>query len=800
MKRMKKNDLYAIALTVVALVGCTAENDLAEAPPVVTPEKAEVPILFSSNRSVATRSDITGAEAAELLGNKFVVSGYKGSSTASLGSTPGSSIVFDNYLVEYAENTAYTTQSNTRNWEYVGKGRIKHAVDNGVTQQAIKYWDYSQQQYDFIAWSTGKKTAIYDEDTTPGDGEVLVSAITPNTATGATGVAYTFQGKAKDLTDCYIADLVTVKKDDYGDDPVTIRFRSLGSKVRIGIYETIPGYSVRDVKFYSAANTALLPEDDPTEGAANAAKNVTPKLFTTTANDIYTEGTYTIYYPTVDVESNADNNQAHIKFAGTGDQSTTVEFGNLKYTIAEDGEKTAGAVFLGRSSNTASFAGEAEGNYYTQYLPNESGTNLNLRVNYTLESIDGSGEIINVKGASAQVPLIYTQWKAGYAYTYLFKISDRTNGHTGKYDPTQPDDTSVNSDPAGLYPITFDAVVVNAEEDKTQETITLVSTPSITTYQQGSNVVNNNEYTTVNDIYVTVNDGGSTQTLTGKAKLYTLPVGTYTEADVVDALSMQEDDAATGTVKGRSGLVLTEATSTLVDEVEYGVDGNVITLTAGQALRFTPAAGKNYAFVYEKTPSTNTEEKYEPVNVAEGASVRGYYRYGLKNAPAGDVKKGVKYFLNKTSGMQTVFLGQSVGNLYLDATGSTVASGYAVTGTTYYYTIDGGMSYKAAYAVPYADFATAVLYTEASGVYTAKGEEVTTPAANTAYYYKETDGSYTYCVIYPQRTDGTPRLMIENTNNKVACAANEVAYSGMTYFDKFSKNDGVYYTKVIKVQ
>ena len=783
MKRMKKKDLYAIALTVVALVGCTAENDLAEAPPVVTPEKAEVPILFSSNRSVATRSDITGAEAAELLGNKFVVSGYKGSKSA----TPGS-IVFDNYLVEYAENTAYTTQSNTRNWEYVGKGRIKHAIDHGVTQQAIKYWDYSQQQYDFIAWSTGTKTAVYEG--TPAPGQVLVSAITPATATGTTAdparVAYTFQGKAADLTDCYIADLVTVKKDDYGDVPVTIRFRSLGSKVRIGIYETIPGYSVKDVQFYSAA-------------ASNDA-NVTPKLFTTTANDIYTEGTYTIYYPTVDVEANPDNNQAHIKFTGTGTQSTTVEFGNLKYTIAEDGEKTAGAVFLGRSSNTASFAGEAEGNYYTQYLPNESGTNLNLRVNYTLESIDGSGEIINVKGASAQVPLIYTQWKAGYAYTYLFKISDRTNGHTGKYDPTQPDDTSVNSDPAGLYPITFDAVVVNAEEDKTQETITLVSTPSITTYQQGSNVVNNNEYTTVKDIYVTVNDGGSTQTLTGKAKLYTLPVGTYTEADVVDALSMQEDDAATGTVKGRSGLVLTEATSTLVDKVEYGVDGNVITLTAGQALRFSPAAGKNYAFVYEKTKSTNTEEKYEPVNVAAGASVSGYYRYGLKNAPAGDVKKGVKYFLNKTSGMQTVFLGQSVGNLYLDDTGSTVASGYAVTGTTYYYTIDGGMSYKAAHVVAYADFATAELYTEAGGVYTAKGSEVTTPAANTAYYYKETDGSYTYCVIYPQRTDGTPRLMIENTNNKVACAANEVAYRGMTYFDKFSKNNGVYYTKVIKVQ
>ena len=786
---MRKNDFYAVALAALALTGCTAENDLAEGPPVVTPETAEVPIMFSSNRSVATRSDITGAAAADLLGKKFVVSGYKGPNSASPGS-----IVFDNYLVEYTENTAYTTQSNTRNWEYVGKGRIKHAIDNGVTQQSIKYWDYSQSQYDFIAWSTGSKTAVYEG--IPAGGEVLVSAITPDNATGDDGVAYTFQGKAADLTDCYIADLVTVKKAQYGEDPVTITFRSLGSKVRIGIYETIPGYSVRDVQFYSAA-------------ASNDAA-ATPKLFTTSANEIYTEGTYTIYYPTVDNESDADNNQAHIQFAGTGDQSTVVDFGALQYTIAEDGEKTPGSVFLGRSSNTASYAGEAEGNYYTQYLPNETGTNLNLRVNYTLESIDGSGETIVVKGATAQVPLIYTQWKAGYVYTYLFKISDRTNGHTGTYDPTKPDDTTVNSDPAGLYPITFDAVVVNAEEDKVQETITLVSTPSITTYQQGSNVVNNNEYTPGNDIFVTVNDGnaastpdlanGALQTLTGKATLYTLPAGTYTEADVVDALSLRDDDAAAGTVKGRSGLVLTEATSTLVDKVEYGVDGNAITLAADQALRFTPAAGTNYAFVYEKTASTSTEEKYEPVNVAAGASVSGYFRYGLKYAPAGDVQKDVKYFLNKTSGMQTVFLGQSVGNLYLDNTGTTIASGYAVTGTTYYYTTNGGMSYKAAHAVAYADFATTELYTEAGGVYTAKEAGVTTPADNTAYYFKESDGSYTYCVIYPQQTDGTPRLMIENINNKVACTAREIAYSGMTYFDKFSKNNGVYYTKVIKVQ
>ena len=792
--KTKKIYLFAALMAGMALTGCSSDEVIAEAPPVTPPVEEEIPIMFSSNKGNITRGDITGAAAANLLGKQFVVSGYKGPNTGNVGN-----MVFDNYVVKYAENTAHTTESNEANWEYVGQERIKHAIDHGVTQQAIKYWDYKQPQYDFIAWSTGTKTAIYEG--TPTTGEVLVSAIVP--ADKATA-AFTMQGSAADLTDCYIADLVTVKKADYGN-PVTIRFRSLGSKVRIGIYETVPGYSVKDVQFYDAAVTTQEAYD------ADTYTNATPKLFTTTANDIYTQGKYTIYYPTVDNPDNADNNQAHIKFEGTGTQSTIVNFGGLNYTIAEDGEKTAGRSFLGRSSNTASMAGNAEGNYYTAYLPNEGGTNLNLRVNYTLESIDGTGETIEVKGATATVPGIYAQWKAGYAYTYLFKISDKTNGYTGAYDPTQPDNIEVNSDPAGLFPITFDAVVVNEEEDATQETITLVSTPSITTYQEGSNVVNANEYEATGDIYVVVTDGKtdntpdlehtSVQKLTGKAALYIIPDG-KTEAEVVDALSMQDDDAETGTIKGRSGLVLEEATLKLLGRVNYGADGNAIIVGADKVARFTPTANTTYAFVYtKKDPTTPATEKFEPVTIPVGNSVNGYYRYGLKNAPGGDVQKGVQYFIDNQSPVEEVFLGQTVSNLYLDDKGETIASGYAKTGTTYYYTIDYGMNYKAAHNVEYAEFKDAVLYTFDGSGYTAKTD--VKPANNTAYYYKEDDDSYTYCVILPQQTNpaGGDRLKVANTDgNKVACGKNEKAIKGMPYFDKYTQNDGVYYTKVIKVQ
>ena len=769
---MKKINLLLIAAAGLFAASCVSDDLVTNTQdgPIV---ESESPILFGTTKKGMTRADVTGKDAAALLGNKFVVSGKKGDNTTAAGS-----IVFDNYLVEWAENTANTTESNSSNWEYVGKGRIKHAIDNGITAQTIKYWDYSKAQYDFIAWSTGAKTAIYEG--TPAAGEVLVSAIDPNATATA---AYTFTGTAADLSGCYISDLVTVKKENYGATPVQLSFRQLGTKVRIGIYETVPGYSVKDVKFYQTAGLLTNPGTEIT---------ATPALFTTTANDIYTEGTYTVTFPTVDATT-ADNNQAHVTFTGTGTQSTVVKWGGLNYTIAEDGEKI-GTEFLGRASNTASYAGDAASDYYVIFLPNETGTNLNLRVDFTLEATDGSGEEIFVKNAKAQVPSIYTTWKPGFAYTYLFKISDKTNGRTGVYDPTQPDGATVNSDPAGLYPITFDAVVVNAEEDATQETITTVMTPSITSYQKASTVVNADEYTANgNKIYVTVNEGDALVTLTGKAKLYTIPAG-KTEAEVVDALQMQDDDAATGTIKGRSGLVLTEvAAATLVDKVEFGADGNAISVATDQALRFTPTAATTYAFVYTKTAATpaNDVVKYQALNWANFATGQTKYRYDYKAPADNDAQKGVKYFKEDAGvyTMQTAFIGQGVSNLYLDATGTTIASGYAVTGTTYYYTTDNGMTYQAATNVAYADFATATLYKDPA-LTTAKTE--TTPVDGQAYY----DATGKYCVILPQQTTGWFEL--DETKYVVATETAEVV--GQTYFDKYTKNDGEYYVKVIKVQ
>ena len=100
----------------------------------------------------------------------------------------------------------------------------------------------------------------------------------------------------------------------------------------------------------------------------------------------------------------------------------------------------------------------------------------------------------------------------------------------------------------------------------------------------------------------------------------------------------------------------------------------------------------------------------------------------------------------------------------------------------------------------YEGFANEVLYVfdEQNQVYTAATNDQT-PRDGVAYYKKTTENGvdvYTYCVILPQQTDNWFEL---NTNKYVeATETNEVV--GQTYFDKYTKNDGEYYTKVIKVQ
>jgi len=577
---------YLLAAAAIVFAGCS-NNEFVGEDSGRTQESGQGQITFSSTLPAATRAWY-GADAAAKLNNKFIVSGFSGDkSTDAIATTT----VFDNYQVEWKANTAGTTASNTADWEYVG---IDAAALSKITgKQTIKYWNYSAGQYDFIAYSTGT-AGVVTGDGTIAEGSVKVSAIAAPTKDKP--AAYTIQGAAADLAKCYIADLVTAYnpeqtgKPKFGDR-VQFNFRNLATKVRVALYETVPGYSVKDVHFYA--------DDKTTASKDISAADAT--LYPTSTAPFATAGTLTVSFPTVGTENIAksDYNKAHVAVAADeGKTETSHGFGTLNYQTSDDNrlgtDKDKDAKYLGTTLPNASYAGTADDHYQTM-LPNEAGTTLTLRVNYTLVSNDGSGEEIHVYGAKAIVPAVYAQWKSNYAYTYVFKISDKTNGKTGLG----------TNDPEGLFPITFDAMVTDVQNGN-QATVTTVATPSITTYQKGHDPKTTDEYSAKKgDIYVMVGDKTDLGT---NGQLYTVTTtgAAISEATVHDALTIGFGGSGKASC---NGITLTKAESDATITAIPGVDGNDITVTAGTAAKFTPAAG-TYAYAYEVSKGTDDTKTY----------------------------------------------------------------------------------------------------------------------------------------------------------------------------------------------
>ena len=548
MRTMNKYFIFAAAF--VALASCSNDSFVGDNSPTMGGESGNGgAIAFSSGAKGTTRADHVGADAASLLNNRFVVGGFKTADASNY------SKVFDNYGVAWVSNTAGKTASNTSDWEYVGV--TKSPVTSITTAQTVKYWDYSTASYDFIAYSTGTAAEVSG---TPTAGQVQVVAI--DHANKGT-LAYSLAGAKADLKGCYIADLVTVNKADYGKE-VQLAFRSLSSKVRMAIYETVPGYSVKDVKFYTQDVDPTKLGTDPRTSAATTS---TAALIGSFAN----AGTYQVKF---------DGSVAHIAVtSGTNDAYAT--FGTFPATA------------IGTTSAAATYAPGELTNNYSQVLPNENGGVLELAVDYTLVSDDGSGEEINIYGATAYVPVMYSKWLANYAYTYIFKISDNTTGWTSQ----------TLTDPKGLFPITFDAIVLDAEDGGKQTTITSVASPSITTYQKGHDTTKDEYSAATGAIYVQVMVNGTLKNDLGtNGDLYTVETtGTaISEATVLDALNIIE----TGTT-GRNGITLTAASSTATITTIPGEDGNNISVNTGEAAEFTPVAPtspatvKYYAYVYD---------------------------------------------------------------------------------------------------------------------------------------------------------------------------------------------------------
>lgn len=516
-------------VAILALVGCTDESYLG-------PEgylTNETAITFDGGTGAITRSTVNGKDAADKLGGNFVVYGFK-----------DAQVVYDCYNVNYVANTDHSTVTNLYGWEYVGQTLSPLSSLPAGAEQDIKYWDMAAGHYDFIAFSAGAAVdPISLVKTTPGENQLQVLSIDKATLTTA---AYTVTGKTADMMNLYISDRITATKEGGTNikaykDAIQFSFRSVPSQVRLGFYEIIPGYSVKDLEFYSDADAFSC----PVLTAANACMPGESTVMT-------------VKYPTTDA-SDADFNRAHVSFAGA-DGSPLTRIVNLKdsefdvesFVIKENKEDEGTAKqYLARSSSSATMT------EYTSVMPYEDGTPLTLKVNYTLVSTDGKcgedtpvdpgdpnipvvvpGETITVHGATAVIPAEYAKWLSNNKYTYLFKISDNTNGLTN------PDKTNY----AGLYPISFTAVVTQ-DEFGTQETVTTLAIPSITSYQKGHQVGDdaNIAYSTDSYIYVCLENSNEEKFTTDNTRLLKVVIDdgallTFEEYKrIKDAATMEED-------------------------------------------------------------------------------------------------------------------------------------------------------------------------------------------------------------------------------------------------------------------
>lgn len=581
------NKFFIAAASALALASCSSDDFLGE---IQGNEQngATSAINFGGDTGKITRDPSTSKTAAELLGNNFVVVGFKGSKTDAANNE---NYAFDHYNVNFKDGSAFSTESNRAGWEYVNQdmkvnGADKSLAQGGASQQTIKYWDHSCTSYDFIAFSMGKKDAASKYATpTSVDKDKLATA------------AYTLSGDVNTLSECYISDMKTVNRDDYGKT-VSMSFRHLASKVRMALFETVPGYVISDVKFYTDAASTTT---DNTEGTLIGKFN--------------NSGTLTVSFPTTGTvnKDKKDYNKAHVSFSAstTAGETGVLDskgFGAVNYNNQAEGTINAGSTYLSQNTATPSYCGAG----YQNVLPSEGAASaITLRIDYKLTSVDGTNEIINVKGATATVPAEYTEWKSGYAYTYIFKISQNTNGSTGG--------TST-----GLTAISFDAVVVDDEANGLQETITTVSDNSITTYGYKDNKVttNGNEYVNGTDIYATVYSAGAT---VAPQKLYTVTLEsgatqTINEASVANALVKGTPDATakTWTVTDYAGkkMVVTEKTG-VASEVTSVPAGPGYTLNVN-ALKWTgvvtdPAKETYYAVEYDN----GTKKSYKIVKVVK---------------------------------------------------------------------------------------------------------------------------------------------------------------------------------------
>lgn len=608
---MKKS--YLLAMAMAAMVSCSSDEFVGDngSPNGVNGNGGEKSISFNYELQKVTRGESDHETSAANLGNQFIVWGEKSSGATDTKDAPADGhIVFPNYQVNYDANTANNTTSNTKDWEYVGythtdnyqnnityKASASTAEPGSSVAQTIKYWDYSAGSYTFTAVSASKLDGSNKTDIENGYVKIQKN-IDDNDKASEKGYTVTVTGNA-DLTKLYFSDRLVITKtagtdrtatNAYGGN-VTLKFRNALSQVRVGVYETLSGYDISDIHFYVTNDAEAKVSTVDAFGAI--CPNIKGQGYAGNLTVTYSEETATLNQPVV---------------SASGTVATDLILGTNTSTITT-------SKLLGKTATDPTWDTDG-GTFTTVMLQAAHTTNMKVKCDYTLYN-SVSHETIEVKGATAEVPYQYLQWKPNFKYTYLFKISDNSNGSTGE-------------GVVGLYPITFDAIEIT-NSDGVAEYITTVSEPSITTFgvKNSKYTTGKDEYETGTDIYATFVKGSTvltpqltTENATNYVQIYQVTTSDaanfpITEASVAERLA--ETPAGTAKITCTN---ISASTST-----NYFADS-----TAPSVVSEVPAEDgttKTIAAVKLDNVKTNTYAieivTYEAVTLTNGAALNGYY-------------------------------------------------------------------------------------------------------------------------------------------------------------------------------
>ena len=377
-------------ISLMGLMGCSGGggDDAPGLPPTPppTPTVTETAISFSGAESLEQAVNSGGSDGANRaygtdganrraagtpLSEKattFHVWGYKNMTD---GSTQN---VFPGYQVDWSANSAATTTTNSKGWEYVG-------IDN----QTIKYWDWGAAAYRYFAvtgWSGAEPPtppATYEADKAYGaDGtygangayKAYEISMLADASPGATAEATA----AKMNATPYFSRLwfstgnqVAYPDKQFGK-PVTLEFLKPYARVRF-----------------------LFKYSTPREGFKLGVPSFKP---TVDSKKIARKGTVTVHYPTdgaeikewYTVEPNSDSDPAVNKALEAFTEDFDPDNDTKVYNTCDNG--------------------------WYWVLPNNTQGSYTLTVN------------VNNSDRSVTVPAQYMQWLPGYSYTYIFKVTE----------------------------------------------------------------------------------------------------------------------------------------------------------------------------------------------------------------------------------------------------------------------------------------------------------------------------------------------------------------------------------------